>query len=163
MTAPDIDSLDTYGGALANYSPVTDPETDQDADAMNQCKASTAAMTHTASRCWARFISGDTFVVTPDFTSQNSHDSMWGSLLAVRPVLARTGTGVYTLTWPSTVTDELGVSHALNLRWATASFENQAAFASAEVTAVNVVTIRLFNTGGAAADFNGKVVLVRAG
>ena len=78
-------------------------------------------------------------------------------------MLARTGTGVYTLTWPSTVTDELGVSHALNLRWATASFENQAAFASAEVTAVNVVTIRLFNTGGAAADFNGKVVLVGAG
>ena len=31
MTAPDIDSLGTYGGALENYAPVTDPETDQDA------------------------------------------------------------------------------------------------------------------------------------
>ena len=29
MTAPDIDSLDTYGGALENYAPVTDPETDR--------------------------------------------------------------------------------------------------------------------------------------
>ncbi len=160
MTTPDIDTVATYGGVLTNAWPVEDPTTDQDADGMNACKASTAAMTHTAARAWARFTSDPT---TPAFALTNPHDSMWGNDLSVRPTLARTGAGVYTLTWPSTVTDELGATHALNLRFAKACFENQAAIANAEVTAVNVVTVRLWNLAGAAADFTGKMVLVEVG
>jgi len=163
MTAPDVDTVADYGGALENYAPVEDPTTDQDADAANEWKASTAAMTHTASRAWVRFTSGDGFVVDPDFTSTNSHDSMWGNDLSVRPTLTRTGTGVYELEWPSDVTDELGESHALNFRWAKASLENQAAVVCAEPTTVNKATIRLFDMAGAAADYNGKVIFVEVG
>lgn len=160
MTAPDIDTVATYGGALENAWPIEDPNTDQDADGLNECKASTAAMTHTSARCWARFTSDPT---TPAFPSTNPHDSHWGSTLAVRPTLARTGVGVYTLTWPSTVTDELGETHSVNLRWAKASLENQAAVVCAEATSVVLVTIKLFDMAGAAADYAGKVIFVEAG
>ncbi len=163
MTLPDVDSVDNYGGILANYAPVEDPTTDQDADAMNVMKASVAGVTHTVARAWARFKSGDGFVVAPEFTATNSHDANWGSDLSVRPALARTGVGVYTLTWPSTVTDELGANHSLNLRWVFASLENQAAVVCAEMTSTTLATIRLFDMAGAAADYNGKVILVRAG
>lgn len=163
MPLPDIDTVDTYGGELVDYAPVEDPTTDQSGEGLNALKSTSASLTHTAARAWARFQGGDGFIFVPDFTATNSHDANWGNDLGVRPVLARTGTGVYTLTWPSTVTDELGEAHAVNFRWAKASFENQAAVVNAECTAVNVVTIRVWDMAGAAADYNGKVIFVEAG
>ena len=160
MTAPDIDTVADYGGALENYAPVEDPTTDQDADAANEWKASTAAMTHTATRAWVRMVSQ---AATPTSPSTNLYDSMWGSDLSVAPTFARTGVGVYTITWPATVTDELGEPHALNIRWGRGSLENQAAVVCVEPTTVNSVTVRLFDMAGAAADYAGKVILVEVG
>lgn len=160
MTAPDIDTVDNYGGILSNYAPVEDPTTDQDADGMNECKASTAAMTHTATRAWVRIVSQ---AATPTFPATNVHDSMWGSDLSVRPTPAYTSPGVYTLTWPTTVTDELSASHSLNFRWAKGHAENQACVVCVEVTTSNSVTVRLFDMAGAAADFAGKVLLIEVG
>lgn len=160
MTCPDIDALATYGGALNNYMPVTDPTTDRDATAANQAYASAAAMTHTSRRCWARFVGSAT---TPTLQVTAGHDSHWGSASGVKPTLARTGAGVVTLTWPATVTDELGVVHTLNLRWAKCCNEDADGFFRAKVTSANVVTVTMSDTTHAASDFAGNGIFVEAG
>ena len=88
---------------------------------------------------------------------------MWGSSSGVKPTLARTSAGVYTLTWPTTVTDQLGASHNVNLRWAKASCEDAAGFFRAKVTSPNVVTVTCTDTSNAANDFAGDVIFVEAG
>lgn len=162
MTFPAIDSLDTYGGAKANYAPIVDPTTDRDADDANQAYASTAAMTHTATQAWARFVTSAT---TPTLAVTNSNDAAWGNSAPDQPTPGRSSTGVFTLTWPTTVVDELGVTHTVNLRWARASIEGSSlgGFVQCAVTAPNVVTVYTFNTSFSANDLVGKTVFVQAG
>lgn len=162
MTAPDIDSLATYGGALNNYAPVTDPTTDRDAAAANQAYASAAAMTHTSRRCWARFVgAASTGALALQVT--NGHDSHWGSASGVKPTFVRTSAGIVVLTWPATVTDEIGVVHTLNLRWARCANEDADGFFRAKVTSPNVVTVTMSTTAAAASDFVGNGIFVEAG
>lgn len=163
MTFPDTDSLDTYGGAKANYGLIVDPTTDRDADDANKAYASTAAMTHTAAQAWARFVTSAT---TPTLAVTNSNDAAWGNSAPDQPVPARLGAGQFTLTWPSTVVDELGVTHTLNFRWARCAIEGAATmsgFARCVVTAPNVVTVYTFNTSFTANDLAGKTIFVQAG
>jgi hypothetical protein len=96
----------------------------------------------------------------------NAHESQWG--VSVAPTIARTGVGVYTITWPATVTDQLGNTQALNLRFV-AAISPGGAFAGnilqASVTAPNVVTVYQVQMGGgtpAAADSTGQVFTVFA-
>lgn len=114
MTLPDVGSLAQYGGVKVNDHPVVDPQTDLDADEDNKARCDVAAMTHVAPRAWCRF----TTAATTGAMILVSHDSNWGSLGGVAPTLSRISAGVFDVTWPTTVTDELGVSHTLNIRWA---------------------------------------------
>jgi len=163
MTFPAIDALATYGGALANYAPIVDPTTDRDADAANQAYASTAAMTHTATQAWARFVTSAT---TPTLAVTNSNDAAWGNSTPYQPAPTRSTTGIFLLTWPTTIIDELGATHTINFRWAEVSIEGAATmsgFARCVVTAPNVVRVHVFDTTFAAADLAGKTLLVKAG
>ena len=155
MTSPDIDSLSTYGGALVNYAPVVDPTTDRDAAAANQAYASTAAMTHTSPRAFARIV-GAASTGALALAGSNPHDSQWGKASPVTPTLSRTALGIVVVTWPATVTDELGVVHNLNFRYAKAWIEGATPFWTPQCTVTaNTVTINLFSTGFAASDLVG--------
>lgn len=148
MSLPDIDSLSTYGGALNNSTPVEDPTTDRDANLANKAYANVAALTHTGIRAWCAFVGHAT---TPPDPVSNVHDAVWGNPPAVKPVVAKTGTGVYTVTFPATVQDELDATHSVNLRRAWASVEGTTPYlTTATVTSANVVTVRLFTDAGAA-------------
>lgn len=145
MTLPDIDALSTYGGALANYSPVVDPTTDEDASARNKYAANVAMMTHTAPRALASFLGHATTPADP--ASGFVHDAMWGNALGVKPTVVKAGTGIYDMTWPASVNDELGVAHALNLRRALAQVESSDGTfrdAQAKVTSANSVRVYTF-------------------
>jgi hypothetical protein len=147
VTLPDIDALATYGGALNNYAPVEDPSTDEDAGYRNKYATNVAAATHTVCRAWCAFVGKASS--PPDDPSSNVHDSVWGNLLGVKPTVARTGPGVYTITWPTSVNDELGVAHTVNLRrcWPP-NIEGATPYeATATVTSPNVVTVRTFTVG----------------
>lgn len=173
MTAPDID--DASGNyampplGFNDYLPVTDPTTDQTAGqnntgnpGANQQMTSTAAMTHTSRRCWARFLGNAT---TPTIAVSNGHDAHWGSGSPVKPTVAHTGTGTYTMTWPATVTDALGQSHTVNLRWAKVQVEGATPYwpPQCSVTSPNVVTVYTFDTGHSANDLVGVTIFVEAG
>ncbi len=150
MTFPAVDSLDTYGGAKVDLNPITDPTTDRPSAAVNEAYASVAAMTHTAVQCWARV----TTAASTGAMVLSSHDAAWGNEVSVAPTLARTTTGVFTVTWPATVTDELGDTPTVALRAAARPNTEGATlyFAQAVKTSANVVTFYVFNSAGAAND-----------
>lgn len=152
MPLPDVDTLDTYGGVFTDDGPVEDPTTDQSADAYNPLAANVAGMTHVVARAWARFTLGTTaglpaLVVTTPFYQQ---DAVW--IAGGSPTVLHTGTGIYRVSFPQTVTDSLGDSHPLNLRWSDVRIEaavGQAlAWVDSWVSSAYQVTINCWNNVG---------------
>jgi hypothetical protein len=171
MPLPDISSLDDVGGPKANYAPVTDPTTDEDAVDRNRYVCDVVMMGHTAPRAFVRFVAVNGANPTDPVT--NVHDAMWGSSVGVKPVVARTGEGVWTVTWPETVDDELtaedaslggGEEHTVNIRVAIAQatpvIGGVLKHAVAEVTSANVVTVYGFLANGTADDIAGATITV---
>jgi hypothetical protein len=141
---PGTDALTDYGGPLNNYAPIVDASTDEDAGWRNLYAMNVAMMTHTACRAWCAFVAGS----SPSDPVSNVHDSLWGNGVSVKPVVAHTGTGVWTITWLSSITDELGNSHAVNLRRCWAAVGGTTAYqVNVDVTSPNVVTVRAFTVG----------------
>lgn len=172
MPLPDISSLASYGGAMSNYSAVVDPTTDEDAKYRNRYACDVAMMGHTAARAICRFTAANGS--NPSDPTGFVHDALWGSLVAVKPTVARTNEGIWTVTWPSTVDDELtdedasiggGVTHSVSIRTAIAQGTAVAGVlkhAVAEVTSSTVVTVRGFLADGTADDIAGSIITVIA-
>jgi hypothetical protein len=140
---------------------VEDPTTDEDADHRNLMAMNVAGLTQTAPRAAYRFTGHATTPV--DASSGFVHAAVWGNDNGVKPSVGIAAT-VYTVTWPVTVTDELGEDHDLNLRFATAWVETTGStlyVATARVASANTVEVRVysaFNTLNAAAGLNIVVV-----
>lgn len=172
MTLPDVDSLATYGGPLADYSPVVDPTTDESAVFRNKYAANVAMMTHTAVRAMRSFV-GQAGVDPIDPVVGFVHDAVWGAGPSLKPSVVWQSSGIWLVTWPSTVQSELspalpsqggGITHAVNLRRAKAEVELDGATkyeATARIIAANVVEVRGW-LAGALDDLDGKLVTVWA-
>lgn len=158
MTLPDIDDIDTVGGEKENLHPVANPLTDEDAAHRNIAFADAVMATRTLTRSWAKIVT-----VNGAAPTLSAHNAVWGNSVPVAPTPARTGEGVVTLTYPATVTDDLGETHSVNFRGAWAEDENSTdTRAKAKVTAPNVITVYTFTTAGAADDNPGTTVHVFA-
>jgi hypothetical protein len=169
MTLPSRDSLATFGGTLGagyvDYSPVLDPTVDMPAAAGNQALSDVAMLTRTAVRAWARFTPAGTG--TPVLVS---NWALWGTGSGAQPAVARSGVGIYTLTWPATVTDDLTVSSAagylgpqtLALLAAEGQTEGATFFSVQASASANVATLWIFGTGNTLADPNGPTILALA-
>jgi hypothetical protein len=158
MTLPAVDALADVGGAKDNYAPVEDPTTDEDADHRNIYAANATAMTQTVARAMCRFVG---HAVTPTDPASNVHFAVWGNDVSVKPVVAHSATGVYTITWPTTVTDELLEDHSVNLAdgWGNTNGATLC-YVQVTITAPNVATVYTFNAGGAANDCAGVTFAV---
>ena len=149
-------ALDQLDMPKSNAYPVTDSNTDRDAGGANIEAALVAGMSHAFIRAWGRFtLSGS---AAPALVA---HDAQWGSTPSVAPVGAHVSTGTSTITWPSTVSDEIPIGTAgysgplaLNLKGALVNVRaaGTAYLASVTVVSANVVTIQLFTTSGALVD-----------
>ncbi len=106
---PETQTFDQLGGTLRNYAPVEDPSTDLDAAFDNATRANVAAMTAVVPR--ARVI-----IQTSEFTPLVlGHTAVWGSAPAVAPTVAPVSSTRCTVTFPETITDDLGEVHTINL------------------------------------------------
>jgi hypothetical protein len=164
MTLPNQADPDTYGmpdGGWTNYDPLVDPTTDVDAEnGGNDAFADIAAMTHTAVRGWARFTAG----TSPTLATPNGSEAVWGNQSPVVPVPAHVTTGEYTLTFPTTVTDNMNVTYTVNLRRARVSCEGSTFYpCQCAVTAPNVVTVWICNSSFSPNDATGVIFHVEAG
>lgn len=145
---PDIADINELGGVLTNAWPVEDPTTDMDAGADNKSRSNVAMMSNTALRGWVRF------TAAASAGALIAHNAVWGNGVAVIPTLGRTGVGVATITFPTTVTDPLGVSHTVNIRAAWANSRGAGTFFQAEClpSSANVVTVYIATGAGVASD-----------
>lgn len=145
---PDIPDLDTFGGTFANADAVVDPETELAAEYFNRLNANVVGVSHTAIRAWVRVTAG----VAP---SVADHDAVWGNGAGLVPTVARTGTGVYTVTW-LTAYDDLqfqAEEHAITIRNASVSVSHSAArMIQWTLTSAVVVTVNTYDAAGVAAD-----------
>lgn len=150
MTLPAIDTLDTYGGAFQDAAPVEDPTTDESAVYRNKYAANVAAMTQTACRAWCAFVGHASDPADP---SSHVHGAVWGNAASVKPAVSREAEGVYEITFPEEITDDLGEEHVVNLRRAWWNVEGETPYVcTATVTAPNVITFRVFDASGSADD-----------
>lgn len=161
MTLPDADSIETFGGAKQDAPiGVVDVQSERSAADVNKAYEDVAQMTRTANRAWARVaLSG----AAAALASPNGSDALWGN--GSPPACdAPGGTGVYTVTWPSTVTDALGAAHTVSFKRCRAFVEGGGTFAlvMAAVTAPNVVTIYTAVPNGTPTNLAGYTVLVEA-
>lgn len=145
MTLPDKDSLETYGGAMEDYSEPVNPKTDESAAFRNKYAANVAMMTHTAVRGARSFLGttgGATQIADP--ASGFVHDAVWGDTPAVKLVGSYVQTGVYEFTAPTAVSDQLDVSHSVNIKRAWAEVESSDGtlrIASAKQTAAQRIRV----------------------
>ena len=102
MTAPDRDTIATYGGPYNDYSPSLDPTVDASSAGFNPMLANVAMILNVAPRAWVRFKPAGSG--TPTLVA---HWAMWGTGAGVAPVIARTAQGTYTVTWPAVVQDQV--------------------------------------------------------
>ena len=140
---PSVATLDTYGGQLDNYRPVTDPTTDRDAAMMNEALADVAGLTNTGARAWCRV----TINTTTGGMAIVEHRAVWGSAPGVAPTPARSSQGIFTLTWPATVTDALGATQSVSFLGALGPNvrTTDEVFANVSSIATNVVTFAVWN------------------
>lgn len=172
MTLPDVDSTTTYGGELFDYTASVDPTTDRPAAGANPAYTSVAMMTHTVPRALARFSpqgSGTPILAAAGF----QWDAVWKAATGTAPVLAHTGTGTHTITFPTTVNDEiaagqpgyLAAGHTVNFRMAMPSVEPGSTTlwqVSAVVTSPNVITVTTWSPNAGSpikADVNDGTVI----
>lgn len=162
MTLPGIDSAAAWGAdTWDDFEPIVDPTTELSAGVAKTMAADVAEMTHTIPKAWVHF-------ALPTYTSGSvtctviDHDSLWGSLDAVKPTVVETSAGAFTLTWPSSVTDELGALHTLNIRCV-----NQPAlqgstngFVKIVGVAANYIMLQAYNTSWSADDLNEDYISV---
>jgi hypothetical protein len=148
---PDTPDLDTFGGTFADADAVVDPETELAASYFNRLNANVVAASHTAIRAWVRVTAG----IAP---SVADHDAVWGDGAGLAPVVARTGSGVYTVTW-LTAYDDLqsqAEEHQITIRSASVSVTHSGAARIIQhtLTSASVVTVNVYDAAGVAADCN---------
>jgi hypothetical protein len=144
MALPDKSTFDTIGGEIIDFSAVEDPNTDLAGAFNSEARADVAAMTRMIPRAFVAFVVTGTCPVV-------EHDAVWGNSLAVAPTVAYVSVGLYTVTWPTTVTDARGIIHSLNLRRGMANVDSPGLFASVKRVAANVFSIQAYDAQGPSA------------
>ena len=98
------ESLAYYGGPTQDQTPVIDPTTDRSAAGINQALSSVGAMTLTAVTAWVRFqiVTG-----SPPTVGVINYSAIWNNGNNPAPTISRTSTGIYVITFPGTVYDDI--------------------------------------------------------
>lgn len=131
---------------------------------LSQAIGDVAALGLTATRFWARI----TLNSTTGTLSLLNWWALWSNATTTTPVLARTGTGVFTVTLPTTVSDEIdafnGTTNNIttNLLAASASVEGSSPGLVNASASGNVITLNSFTVTGSPNDLDGYVAFVRA-
>jgi hypothetical protein len=157
-----LDPSEDLGLPYSNYAPVANPEYDPDATYFETAFCAVAGMSHTAARAWV-VVSG---AAASAGLMVRDHAAAWGDTDAVKPTLARTATGAYTITWATSYVDlnptvSRQATVATNLR-ACHSIANRAtaAIITAYMTATggaNVCYVRTYTHAGTAANMRFSV------
>ena len=167
MPLPSRSTISTYDAdnKINNANiPPANQQTDWDNTKLAPAISDVVALGLTAPRFWCRM----TLAATTGALVLINWQANWGNVTTTTPILARTTTGVFTITLPTTVSDEyqasLGVTNniTLALNAAEGSLEGSTfGFINASASG-NVITVNTANTAGSANDLVGVTVFIKA-
>lgn len=151
-------TIDSYGGVYTNEQPVANPTTEQSAAFYTRHSDDSAQMTRTTRKVFVRFpttASAAPVAVTP--TDGRSHMGVDGAAL---PTVGKTATGRYTVTYPVSWTDDLGVLENIGFTEASGSVQHLTTFGHVQCTVVaNVIYVSVCDMAGSATDLGGAITL----
>ncbi len=159
---PDISSAQSLGAtSWADYQPITDPTTEISADILKEIAVNSCAATHTVSRAivsfqCATYTSGSQSITVID------SDAVWGNLALVLPTVVQTSAGVYVITWPESLHDELGGDHTVNIRFPHNPVVIGSTYGSAMVVSktAHSITIQAYDIDCVPDSLNGDTIVV---
>lgn len=145
--------LTTFGAPYINAKSVEDPEAELDSDYYNRMAEYVGQLTQVPLRAVVKFT---TYNASPVPTTQVWHRSLWGDGSSTKPAVTRTGVGLYTITYASSINNGLSEAESVSFfdGWVTCRSGNVADdFSGSNIltVAANVATMQLIE-GGAAAD-----------
>jgi hypothetical protein len=148
-----------FGGVKVDARPVKNPTSQQTANNHNNIAESVAQGTRTIKRV---IVSFNTSAGAPGAITVIDNRTVWGNGASYYPAIAKTGTGVYTITYNTSYTNALGTSEAVSLVFPHGQMAGSTfGHVQVEVTSAAVLTVRVFDAAGAATDAGGsKLVTV---
>lgn len=145
-----------YGLPKQNHKPVVNPEYDLDASEYERLAVDVAAMTLTAAKALV-VVSAAASTSATTGTMLRWHNARWGGTDAVKPTIARTATGAYTITWSTSqedlnpTADRVSTS-AVSFSCAQCTPQGSTPAMVVVSCASNVVYVKTFNAASAATD-----------
>ena len=159
-------TLGTYGGPFADAETVENPNTQVAASLYNRKAEDVAQLTRTGYRAIVKFTPTAAAAPVTYAASAVTIDTMWGDGTAYKPTVAKTATGVYTVTFAASYDDGLEEAEALAFVYAHASLIGATIAPPPLITSLtaNVVGLTVLNSSFAANDLaaaNAVVVWIR--
>lgn len=154
-------TIANYGGPFADRKLVRDPSTQMGSEKGNRLLEDVAQMTRTTPRAMVAFqlaTSGSS--IDP---ANVTHTTVWGSGSTPKPTVTRSGAGEYTVTWPSSLDDELGVTESVVFTYACGQPNVRGSTdGRARISAIvsNVVTVKVYDTSNVLSDLGGSATVV---
>lgn len=163
-------TLSDYGAPFQNVRPVRDPTTQLDAVKYDRMAEDVAQGTRTAPRAEVSFLTTATAAPTTVAAGNVTCFTVWGSGSAQKPVVTKTATGAYTLTWTATFDDGLvGVENmetvavtesvVFTMPIGAPNVRSAGARANILTIASNVVTVEVYDNTDALSDLSGGVAI----
>lgn len=143
MTLPNSSSINAYGsGVLVDAVPLVDPTSEMGAAALNPLRNDVSAMTATAARAIFQFVGDATSGIASTATWTAGFDSVWGNSAAVQATVQASTGGKYLITFPASVSDQIGNNILVNIRNAKATIGG-ASLGTAVVTITSASTFEI--------------------
>lgn len=157
-------SVEDYGGLKVNVQDPEYPEGEESAEEANRKAVDLATFSSTSPFACCMFTPSSASApatLSPAVVTIRSHA---GNGSSARPVVTKTGTGLYTVTWPSTYADAMvpAVTEDITIRIARASYSGAVrGFAQVTSWTLTTVNIALVNSSLAASDMSaaGSIIL----
>lgn len=159
----DASNYDALNKVNDQQLPPTDHTLDWDNPSLASAVCDVAGMTQVSDRFWCRL----TLAASTGALTLVEWHAVWDNVTTTAPILARSTTGVFTITLPTMVSNEYDASFgtvnnvAVNLKTGVGNMESAVSAGINVSCSANVITIRCFNPATAAAsDFVGNTISV---
>ncbi len=163
-------TLSDYGAPFQDVRPTRDPTTQLAAAKYNRMVEDAAQATRTVQRAVVSFLTTATAAPTTVSAGSVTCFTVWGSGSAQKPVVTKTATGAYTLTWTATFDDGLvGVAGmetvavtenvVFTMPVGAPNTRSASGYAKVLTIASNVVTVGVYDNTDALSDLSGGVAI----
>ena len=154
--------LADYGGPFVDERVVKNPQSQVSADFYNRQSEDAAQGTRVVYRAIVSFTTTTTAATTTVADNRVNVWSVWGTGSAQKPVVTKTATGKYTLTFAASFTDALGVVESVDFEVGHADILHSSdTWAGSKLAAIssNIVDVKVYDNSLALSDLTGTAVV----